>query len=177
MRKFETEETRRREEMEATKLREEREEARRREDIEREERRRREELEREEVHRREEIEAAKLRKEIEETRWRQERELQEQELHVHRGKWEWQRQRDANDGAKQKTPAAQVNFFGNVLKNVMPRFPSDVADVPIFFEGVEKLFQSFEMPEELKSKLLLPYLSDLVWFDSFYVRVSTITAI
>jgi len=42
----------------------------------------------------------------------------------------------------------------------MPRFPSDVADVPIFFEGVEKLFQSFEVPEELKSKLLLPYLSD-----------------
>jgi len=69
-------------------------------------------------------------------------------------------QRGANEGAKQKTPAAQVKFFGNVLKKVMPRFPSDVADIPIFFEGVEKLFQIFEVPEELKSKLLLPYLSD-----------------
>jgi len=171
MRKFETE-------MEAAKLREEREKTRRKEDIEREEARRREEMEaaklkeerektrrradieREEARRREEMEAVKLRGEIEETRWRQERELQEQELHVHRGQWEWQRQRDANEGAKQKTPAAQVKFFGNVLQNVMLRFPSDVADVSIFFEGVEKLFQSFEVLEELKSKLLLPYLSD-----------------
>ena len=42
----------------------------------------------------------------------------------------------------------------------MPRFPNDVADVPIFFEGVEKLFISFEVPDSLQSKLLLPYLSD-----------------
>jgi hypothetical protein len=29
-----------------------------------------------------------------------------------------------------------------------------------FFEGVEKLFGSFEVPDDLKAKLLLPYLSD-----------------
>ena len=63
-------------------------------------------------------------------------------MHIRIDQWEWQKQRDVREGEKQKSPAAQVKFFGNVLKNVMPKFPSDV-DVPIFFEGVEKLFQSF----------------------------------
>jgi hypothetical protein len=44
----------------------------------------------------------------------------------------------------------------------MPKFPTDVADIPIFFEGVEELFYSFQVPAELQSKLLLPYLSDKV---------------
>ena len=82
-------------------------------------------------------------------------------MHIRRDQWEWQKQRDVREGEKQKSPAAQVKFFGNVFtKNVMPKFPSDVAHVSIFFEGVEKLFQSFEVPDSLKSKLLLPYLSE-----------------
>jgi hypothetical protein len=86
--------------------------------------------------------------------------LQEQELHMKQIQWEWQKSQDARERERQQTPAAQIKFFGNVLKNVMPKFPTDVADVPIFFEGVEKLFDSFIVPEELRSKLLLPYLSD-----------------
>ena len=35
-----------------------------------------------------------------------------------------------------------------------------MADTPIFFEGVEKLFSSFSVPTGLQSKLLLPYLND-----------------
>ena len=90
--------------------------------------------------------------ELEEARRKEEKEaeeriavykLQEQELHIRRDQWEWQKKRDLKEGEKQQTPAAQVKFFGNVLKNVMPRFPNDVADVPIFFEGVEKLFKKF----------------------------------
>ena len=131
MKKFEVEEARRREEIEAAKLKEEWEEARRREE-----------------------------RKIEEARWRQDRELQEQELHIRRDQWEWQKQRDVREGEKLKTPAALVKSFGKVLRNVLPKFPSDVADVPIFFEGVDKLFQIFEVPDSLKSKLLLPYLSE-----------------
>jgi hypothetical protein len=164
MRKFELEEARRKEEAEAARLREEREEARRREELQREEAhrreereweeaRRREELEREEARRREEAEVARLREEREEARRKEMRDLQEQEL-------EWQKPLSLRDREKQQAPAAQIKFFGSVLKNVMPRFPSDVADVPIFFEGVEKLFISFEVPDDLKAKLLLPYLSD-----------------
>jgi hypothetical protein len=70
------------------------------------------------------------------------------------------RDRDERDRERQNTPAARAKFFGDVLKNVMPKFPNDVADTPIFFEGVEKLFASFAVPAELQSKLLLPYLND-----------------
>jgi hypothetical protein len=171
MRKFELEEARRKEELEreverrreeaeAARLREEREEARRREELEREEARRREELEREEARRREEAEVARLREEREEARRKEMRDLQEQELQIQRDQWEWQKSLCLRDREKQQAPAAQIKFFGSMLKNVMPRFSSDVADVPMFFEGVEKLLSSFEVPDDLKAKLLLPYLSD-----------------
>jgi hypothetical protein len=68
--------------------------------------------------------------------------------------------RDERDRERQNTPAARAKFCGDVLKNVMPKFLNDVADTPIFFEGVEKLFASFAVPTELQSKLLLPYLND-----------------
>jgi hypothetical protein len=71
-----------------------------------------------------------------------------------------QRDRDERDHERQNTLAVRAKFFGDVLKNVMPKFPNDVADTPIFFEGVEKLFASFAVPAELQSKLLLPYLND-----------------
>jgi hypothetical protein len=139
MRKFELEEARRKEEAEAARLREEREEARRTEEREWEEVRRREEREWEEARRREEAEAARLREEREEARRKEMRDLQEQELQIQRDQWEWQKSLSLRDREKQQAPAAQIKFFGSVLKNVMPRFPSDVADIPMFFEGVEKL--------------------------------------
>jgi hypothetical protein len=153
MRKFELEEARRKEELE-------REEKRRREEREWEEARRREELEGEEARRREEAEVARLREEREAVHRKEMRDLQEQELQIQRDQWEWQKSLSLRDREKQQAPAAQIKFFGSVLKNVMPRFPSDVADVPMFFESVEKLFSSFEVPDDLKAKLLLPYLND-----------------
>ena len=87
-------------------------------------------------------------------------ELREKELQMQRELLERQKAHDKWEREKQKMPAAQAKFFGDVLKNVMPKFPSDVADTPVFFEGVEKLFSSFSVPIELQSKLLLPYLND-----------------
>jgi type I restriction-modification system DNA methylase subunit len=69
---------------------------------------------------------------------------------------------DERDRERQSTLAARAKFFGDVLKNAMPKFPNDVADTPIFFEGVEKLLASFSVPTELQSKSLLPYLNDKV---------------
>jgi len=42
----------------------------------------------------------------------------------------------------------------------MPKFPTDAADIPTYFEGLEKLYSSFDGPSSLQAKLLLPYLSD-----------------
>jgi hypothetical protein len=72
----------------------------------------------------------------------------------------WLKDRDERDRERQSTPASRAEFYGDVLKNVMHKLPNDVADTPILFEGVEKLFASFAVPTELQSKLILPYLND-----------------
>ena len=73
---------------------------------------------------------------------------------------EIERARESGEPEKQKTPAAQVKFFGDMLKSVMPKFLTDVAVIPVFFESVKKLFGNFEAPSLLQAELLVPYLSD-----------------
>ncbi len=110
--------------------------------------------------RHEEIEAARLKDELQTGRELALYQLHEQKLRMKQQQWEWEKFRDNRETEKQRSPAAQVKFFGNVLKNVMPKFPSDIADIPIYFEGIEKLYSSFEVPSALQAKLLLPYLND-----------------
>ena len=155
-RKFEAELAWRQAEAEREEARRKEEEARRKEEIEREEARWKEELDRE--RQREELRVAKEISEAEERKalYR----LQEEELRIKQGQWEWQKSRDIHERERRETPAAQAKFFGDVLKNTMPKFPADVADIPIYFEGVEKIFAGFEVPKTLRAKLLLPHLSE-----------------
>jgi len=37
--------------------------------------------------------------------------------------------------------------------------PSDATKIPQFFESLEAMFRSFEIPADLRAKLLLPFLS------------------
>jgi hypothetical protein len=180
--KFEAELALRRDELAAAQVRFQQEEKRRQEEIELQEKRRQEEIELQEKRRQEEIELYDKRRQEEvdlqerrrqdEITWRKEKEameqnermalhkLQEEELRARQQQWEWEKARDIREAEKQKTPAAQVKLFGDALKNVMPKFPTDAADIPVYFEGVEKLYSSFEVPAALQAKLLLPYLSD-----------------
>jgi hypothetical protein len=75
--------------------------------------------------------------------------LREAELRLQEEQLARQRERDACVRDRKKMPAAQAKFFGDVLKNVMPKLPSEMADAPIFFAAVEKLFDSFSVPGEL----------------------------
>ena len=72
----------------------------------------------------------------------------------------WQREKEARERANRTSIAAQLKLFGDIVKNVAPKFPHDFADIPIFFESMEKLFDSVEVPVELRTKLLLPHLSE-----------------
>lgn len=121
---------------------------------------RREEIELQDRRRHEEFEAARLKDELQRERESALYQPNEQKLRMKQQQWEWEKSRDIREAEKQKTPAAQVKFFGNVLKNVMPKFPSDIADIPVYFEGIENLFSSFEVPSALQAKLLLPHLND-----------------
>jgi len=46
------------------------------------------------------------------------------------------------------------------LKNSLAKFPHDSAEIPAYFDNVERLFSSYEVPNAIRVKLLLPYLSE-----------------
>jgi len=58
-----------------------------------------------------------------------------------------------------KTLADRVKRYGSVLKQVVSPMPSDATEIPQFFESLEAMFRSFEIPADLRAKLLLPFLS------------------
>ena len=53
----------------------------------------------------------------------------------------------------------KVKRYGSALKRVVAPIPSDASEIPKFFESLEAMFRTFEVPEDLQAKLLLPFLS------------------
>jgi len=49
--------------------------------------------------------------------------------------------------------------FGDVLRHVLPHMPSEHAELPQFFDTVEKLFTIYQVPADVQAKLLIPILS------------------
>ena len=57
------------------------------------------------------------------------------------------------------TLAARTKMFGDAMRHVLPQMPSKSADISQFFDTVEKLFQMYEVPDDIKSKLLIRVLT------------------
>ena len=49
--------------------------------------------------------------------------------------------------------------FGDALRHVLPRMPSEHAELPQFFDTVEKLFKMYQVPADVQAQLLIPILS------------------
>ena len=49
--------------------------------------------------------------------------------------------------------------YGDTLKHVLPRTPSESTELPAYFDAVENVFALYEVPNNLKAKLILPLLS------------------
>jgi len=45
------------------------------------------------------------------------------------------------------------------MRHVLPQMPPENAEIPQFFETVEKLFVMYDVPDDIKSKLLIPVLT------------------
>jgi hypothetical protein len=59
---------------------------------------------------------------------------------------------------KQESIATEIKWFGDIIKSLLPKFPPDLADIPMsFFEIIEKVFVSVKAPAELRAKLLIPH--------------------
>jgi len=49
--------------------------------------------------------------------------------------------------------------FGDALRHVLPRMPSEHAELPQFFDTVEKLFKMYQVPADVQAQLLIPIVS------------------
>jgi len=58
-----------------------------------------------------------------------------------------------------ETLADRVMRYGSALKQVVSPMPSDATEIPHFFESLKAMCRSFEIPADLRAKLLLPFLS------------------
>jgi len=60
---------------------------------------------------------------------------------------------------RQDTLAGRTKIFGDAMRHVLPQMPSESAEMPQFFEAVEKLFAMYDVPNDIKSKLLITVLT------------------
>ena len=53
----------------------------------------------------------------------------------------------------------RVKRYGDAIKLVVNVMPDDIAEVPMYLDGLEKTFRSHDVPQDLWAKLLNPHLS------------------
>ncbi|XP_042147450.1 uncharacterized protein LOC121836582 [Ixodes scapularis] len=66
------------------------------------------------------------------------------------------------DGGLGLQPESGVAHYAALLTNVLSRMPGDKTLVPGWFEAVEVIFRSFQVPDEIKTVLIMPYIADRV---------------
>ena len=50
--------------------------------------------------------------------------------------------------------AGRTKKYGETLKHVLPSMPAETAELPQYFDTVEKLYAMYEVPVDLQAKLL-----------------------
>src|SRR5688572_10771461 len=80
-------------------------------------------------------------REVADERWRQEQELEKKKF------------------IESETLIAKIKKIGDAMKHVLPKMPSDMMEVPLYFETVENAFNSFNVDRQFWVKLLLPLMT------------------
>ena len=57
------------------------------------------------------------------------------------------------------TLATKTKRYGDIMRHVLPKMPTENSELPQFFETAEKLFGMYEVPNEVKAQLLIPLLT------------------
>ena len=98
-------------------------------------------------------ELEKRRMEFEERKWADEMKIKTEKLQL-------ERERLRLQAEAAESPAALTKKYGDALRGVLGRMPTDPSDLPAFFENAERLFASIKAPDTLHAQLLMPYLTD-----------------
>ena len=78
--------------------------------------------------------------------------LQEQQIQLDRDKHALERER-------QGSLAARVKYYGDALKYSTVRMTDEPGDLPHFFTSLENVFDTYEVPTDLRAKLTIPLLT------------------
>lgn len=104
------------------------------------------------------IEEQRLQFEYERLEW--EKKQRAAELKLQQDILELNMAKEKREKEKEKSVAYQVKYYGDAIRQMMPKFPTDPTDVPMYFECVEKLFDNFEVPGTIRGRVLMPGLND-----------------
>ena len=55
---------------------------------------------------------------------------------------------------------SRIKKYGDILKNVLTKMTEDINEIPFYMDCVEKQFEIFEVPNDIRVHLMQPYLSD-----------------
>jgi len=61
-----------------------------------------------------------------------------------------------SDPSEADNLALQKKRFGEMMRHVLPKMPQESAELPQFFETVEKFYAMYEVPAEVQAKILIP---------------------
>ena len=62
-------------------------------------------------------------------------------------------------GSISGTLATKTKRYGDIMRHVLPKMPTENSELPQFFETAQKLFGMYEVPAEVKAQLLIPLLT------------------
>ena len=62
--------------------------------------------------------------------------------------------------AQDNSLAGRTKRYGDTLRHVLPLMPTQNANLPQFFDTVEKLYDIYQVPADVQAKLLIPLMSN-----------------
>ena len=72
---------------------------------------------------------------------------------------EAKRERDRKT-REEEAMGTKIKKFGDILKNVLPKMPTEDVELPLYLESVESMFAIYQVPDDLKCALLMPFFSE-----------------
>jgi len=101
---------------------------------------------------------------------KEDKQIRFKEIELGQDKLNLQRNRDAREQKRRQSLAGRTKFYAEALKLLIGKLPSDPAEHSAFFENLEIMFLSYEVPDEVKPKILQAHLSDRA--KSFTARLA-----
>src|SRR6218665_3068103 len=125
---------------------------------------RQEQMEKKERMRKEQMEMEEKQMEIDERMRKEQMEWQKEMLSRQAQGQEMVRDEAVKESERkmkeEESSGSKIKKFGDILKNVLPNMPSEDVELPLYLESVESLFNLYQVPDDLKCALLMPFLSE-----------------